>query len=92
MNEETVLETTPETVPVSEPAPTETESTTAATDDWTVTEPVVLETVAQETEAVVLVDVIQESASVVAHVDLFGSFLICGTLVGIFLLRNRHAN
>lgn len=62
-----------------------TESPTAAPDEWT-------EPVAQETQEVILVDAIQTAATDLAHVYLFGSFLICGTLVGIFLLRNRHAN
>ena len=46
----------------------------------------------QETVATVGVDVFQQAVTDLAHVNLFGSFLICGTLVGIFLLRNRHAN
>ena len=45
-----------------------------------------------ETVATLGVDVFQQAVTDLAHVNLFGSFLICGTLVGIFLLRNRHAN
>lgn len=30
---------------------------------------------------------LQDVTSDIAHVNLFGSFLICGTLVGIFLFR-----
>ena len=66
-------------------APQETEGETAAPDEWTAP-PV------SETQEVILVDAIQTAATDLAHVNLFGSFLICGTLVGIFLLRNRHAN
>lgn len=85
MNETVPSETSVQATEVTELATTATESETVAPTEWT-------EESTQETEAVVLVDVIQESASVVAHVNLFGSFLICGTLVGIFLLRNRHVN
>ena len=46
----------------------------------------------QETEAVVAVDPYIQAVTDLAHVNLFGFFLICGTLVGIFILRNRHAN
>lgn len=41
----------------------------------------------ETTEAVVIVDVIETAATDLAHVNLFGSFLICGTLVGIKLLE-----
>ena len=85
MNETVPTETQVQATEVTELVTEAVESPTAAPDEWT-------EPVAQETEEVILVNVIQESASVVAHVNLFGSFLICGTLVGIFLLRNRHAN
>ena len=57
-----------------------------ATDEWLSPAPI------QETEAVVGVDPYIQAVTDLAHVNLFGFFLICGTLVGIFLLRNRHAN
>ena len=66
-------------------APQETESATAAPVEWTAPS-------VSETQEVILVDAIQTAATDLAHVNLFGCFLICGTLVGIFLLRNRHAN
>lgn len=47
------------------------------------------ETVAMTTEPV-YIDVIQDTGSALIHANLFGSFLICGTLVGIFLLRGRY--
>lgn len=34
----------------------------------------------------------EAATSYIAHVDLFGSFLICGTLVGLMLLRDRYGN
>lgn len=42
-----------------------------------------------ETEPV-YVQVIQDTGNAIVHADLFGAFLICGTLVGIFLLRGRY--
>lgn len=42
------------------------------------------------TEEVAIVDVIESVGSDIAHVSLFGSFLICGTLVGLVLLRDRY--
>ncbi len=47
------------------------------------------ETVAMTTEPVYL-GVIQSAAADVAHTNLFGSFLICGTLIGIAILRGRY--
>lgn len=46
------------------------------------------ETVTQE----ITIEVIQSIALDQMHVSLFGSFLICGTLVGLALLRDRHGN
>jgi len=48
----------------------------------------------QETIAgtVITLDDLQSISNYNAHVDLFGSFLVCGTLVGLFLLRDRYAN
>lgn len=44
------------------------------------------ETVTQE----ITIEVIQEIAMDQIHADLFGSFLVCGTLVGLALLRKIH--
>lgn len=48
------------------------------------------ETVPESTPEMVYVEVIQDIGSAIVHADLFGAFLICGTLVGIFLLRGRY--
>lgn len=85
MNETFPTEAEVQATEAVELAPQETESATSAPDEWTAP-PV------SETQEVILVDAIQTAATDLAHVNLFGSFLICGTLVGIFLLRNRHAN
>ena len=45
---------------------------------------------APETVPVVTVDIIETASSNIVHASLFGSFLVCGTLVGIFLLRGRY--
>ena len=85
MNETVPAVTEVQTTEVTELVTSPTESPTDASDAWTAP-------VSQETQEVILVDAIHTAAADVAHVNLFGSFLICGTLVGIFLLRNRHAN
>lgn len=43
-----------------------------------------------DTEAVNVVDVIESVGSDIAHTNLFGSFLICGTLIGLALLRKIY--
>lgn len=37
-----------------------------------------------------IIEIIETSSSNIVHASLFGSFLVCGTLVGIFLLRGRY--
>ena len=49
----------------------------------------ITETVPMTTEPV-YIDFIEASSNNIVHANLFGSFLICGTLVGIFLLRGRY--
>ena len=44
----------------------------------------------EETLSVVTVEVIQAVGSDIAHANLFGSFLICGTLIGLALLRKVY--
>ena len=44
----------------------------------------------EETFAFVSVQDLETACSNLMHVDLFGSFLICGTLVGLMLVRNRY--
>ncbi len=56
-----------------------------------------VETTPQETTEItvepVTPDFIRSVASDLTHADLFGSFLICGTLVGLFVIRgfNRES-
>ena len=58
--------------------------TETLTDEWLSPAPI------QETEAVVEVDPTAQYYSDLVHADLFGSFLICGTLIGLSLLRGIH--
>ena len=49
------------------------------------------ETVAETTEPVII-DVIESTGSYIATSTLFSGFLVCGTLIGLALLRDRHGN
>lgn len=101
MDDETVLETTIQTDPPTEPATEPVQTETAATDPVDVTIPMetqeniwiqedfVEESVPETTENVI-VEVIESVGSDICHTNLFGSFLICGTLVGIVLLRKVY--
>lgn len=44
----------------------------------------------QETFSVVAVEGLETVASDIIHADLFGSFLICGTLIGLALFRRIY--
>jgi len=82
MNEETTS-TTEESYEISE------------TVAYLPTEEFVLEAGTEATEETVTVVTVQDIEVLgynLAHVDLFGSFLVCGTLIGLALLRDRHAN
>ena len=65
-----------------EPAPQETEAENLPTDDWTVesTEPT-------EEVQTLTIQVIEDYGSGIIHANLFGSFLICGTLIGLAIWR-----
>ena len=58
------------------------------------TEEPVLEDLPESTEETVslTIQVIEEYGSGMIHANLFGSLLVCGTLIGLFLWRNIHAN
>ena len=68
-----------------EPAPQETEAENLPTDDWSVdsTEPT-------EEVQTITIQVIEDIGSDIVHVNLFGSFLVCGTLIGLALLRKVY--
>ncbi len=57
----------------------------------TTSEETFAETVAV-TEDSILVQAIQDTGLDMIHANLFGSFLICGTLVGICLMRGRYGS
>ena len=44
----------------------------------------------QETYSVVTVDDLQSVTADIVHADLFGAFLICGTLIGLALFRRIY--
>ena len=88
MNEETTIPTemsaSPEAAsPIESTVPESTE-----TFDWSL----MFEDPTEETtaEVVITLDDLHSVGSDMMHADLFGSFLICGTLIGLFLLRGIH--
>lgn len=92
--EEPTVPTTETTIETTFPEETNEISETVA---YIPTEGVVLEDyqeTLQETFPVttepVIFDIIETSSNNIVHASLFGSFLVCGTLVGIFLLRGRY--
>ena len=44
----------------------------------------------EETVSMVTVQEIQTIGSDIIHADLFGSFLVCGTLIGLAIFRGIH--
>lgn len=105
MNDET-LQTEEPTVPEAETSlPSETEVASpgdgpvteetyeiSETMAYISSEELVLEDGSEATEETVSITVqdLHSLGSDIVHANLFGSFLICGTLVGIFLLRGRY--
>ena len=85
MNEETTVPTEILSDTVAEPV-TEPVQTEAAASDLhlDLTEEIPEETVAMELQTVTLVD-FQQGVSDICDVSLFGSFLLCGTLIGLAL-------
>ncbi len=91
-----------ESLPIEEPSvpeneatlPAETEASEAA--DGALTEGTIYEDLSgsniEETVAgmVISLEDLERVGSDVVHADLFGSFLVCGTLIGLALLRNIH--
>ena len=96
MNEETTLPSEVPAVPepevVTEPASAEvTEATDGALTEGTIYEDL---SGAEEQETVagtvITLEDLQSIGSDILHADLLGSFLVCGTLIGLFLLRGIH--
>ena len=84
--QETTVETTEETVTVDLPGsdPEELDGTQATIyEDFSGSE-------MAATEEVTVIEVIQTVGSDIAHANLFSGFLVCGTLVGIVLLRKIY--
>ena len=89
MNEETTAQAEIVTDPVAEPVTEPVQTEAAASDLLDLTDGIPEETVAVELQAVTLVD-FQQGVSDICHVSLFGSFLLCGTLIGLALLRRIY--
>ncbi len=91
----TVSDTTPteETMIPVETAP-ELPEVTQAIDYYIpeATEAVPLETAAETTVPTepAYIEIIARASDDICHASLFGSFMLCGTLVGLFLLRGRN--
>ena len=92
MNEETTLQTEvpadQEVEVVTEPDAAE---ATEASDGAVIYEDL---SGSEETETiagtVITLEDLHEVGTDMIHADLFGSFLVCGTLIGLFLLRGIH--
>ena len=86
MNEETTapaeIVTDPVAEPVTEPVQTEDSILDLEVESTG-------ETIVMELETVTLVD-FQQGVSDICHVNLFGSFLLCGTLIGLALFRRIY--
>lgn len=89
MNEENIIPTTVPSDPVPESVTEPVQTEAAASDLLDLTEEVPEETVTVELQALTLVD-FQQGVSDICHVSLFGSFLLCGTLIGLALLRKVY--
>ena len=89
MNEETTVLAPIVTDPVAEPVTEPVQTEAAALDLLDLTDGTPEETVAVELQVVTLVD-FQQGVSDICHVSLFGSFLLCGTLIGLTLLRRIY--
>ena len=81
--DETVLAPEEATDPVSEPVTSPDETEAAASGDGSVT---------QETQVIETITIqdVQAIGSDIVHTSLFGSFLICGTLIGLAILRKIY--
>ena len=95
MNEETTLPIEEPSVPENEASlPAETEAAEAT--DRTLTEATIYEELfgseEEETVAgtVISLEDLERVSSDMLHADLFGSFVICGTLIGLFLFGRIH--
>lgn len=89
MNEETTAQAEIVTDSVAEPVTEPVQTEAVASDLLDLTEEIPEETVAVELQTVTLVD-FQQGVSDICHVSLFGSFLLCGTLIGLSLLRRIY--
>lgn len=95
MNEETTLQTEVPADPVPETV-TEASAEVTEASDGALIEATIYEDLSgseeQETIAgtVISLDDLERVSSDMLHADLFGSFLVCGTLIGLYLFGRIH--
>ena len=90
MNEETTVPTEILSDTVAEPVTEPVQTEAAASDlQLDLNQEAQEETIAVELQTVTLVD-FQQGVSDICHVSLFGSFLLCGTLIGLALFRRIY--
>ena len=90
MYEETTVPTEIISDPVAEPVTEPVQTEAAASDlQLDLNEETQEETIAVDLQTVTLVD-FQQGVSDICHVSLFGSFLLCGTLIGLALFRRIY--
>ena len=90
MNEEITVPTEIISDPVAEPVTEPVQTEAAASDlQLDLNEEDQEETFAVDLQTVTLVD-FQQGVSDICHVSLFGSFLLCGTLIGLALFRRIY--
>lgn len=90
MNEEITVPTEIISDPVAEPVTEPVQTEAAASDlQLDLNEEDQEETIAVDLQTVTLVD-FQQGVSDICHVSLFGSFLLCGTLIGLALFRRIY--
>lgn len=90
MNDETIQTEEPAVPEAETSLPAETE-VIEATDGALIFEELIGDPTEETVAEVILTsEEIDSLRSDIVHADLFGSFLICGTLIGLALLRNIH--
>ena len=90
MNEDTTAPAPIVTDTVAEPVTEPVQTEAAASDlQLDLNEEVYEETIAVELQTVTLVD-FQQGVSDICNISLFGSFLLCGTLIGLALFRRIY--
>lgn len=88
----TVAPETTEAAPTSPPVIYQPPASSTLLEDFYAStyEETIAETVPETTTQEITIEIIESIAMDQMHVDLFGSFLVCGTLVGLFFFGRIH--